>query len=48
MTLRCYRVTTTLGAVFVMAFSLSQAICTGLELCGPGATLLSCLQEGDW
>lgn len=46
--LRPYRVTTKHRVVTVMAHTLSEAIRTGLELCGPRAELLSCLQEGDW
>ena len=45
---RPYRVTTSLGSATVMARTSADAICTGLELAGPGAQLLSCLQEGDW
>lgn len=45
---RPYRVTTTLGTRTVMARTLADAIRHGLELAGPGARLLSCLQEGEW
>lgn len=46
--LRPWRVTTSLGAVTVLACTLAAAIVIGLELTGPGALLVSCLQEGDW
>lgn len=45
---RPYRVTTTLKAITVMAPNPADAIRSGLELCGPGAQFLSCLQEGEW
>lgn len=48
MALRCYRVTTTFTTLLVMACCLADAIQVGLELSGPGSTLLSCLEEGDW
>ena len=47
-TYRPYRVTTSMGAVTVLARTLAAAIVIGLELTGPSAQLLSCLQEGDW
>lgn len=47
-TLRPYRVTTSMGVVTVMARTLAAAIVIGLELTGPGARVLSCLQQGDW
>lgn len=48
MTLATYRVTTTLGIITVLAYSLAEAIKTGLELTGPGSKILSCLREGEW
>lgn len=45
---RAYRVTTTLRTITVMARTKNDAIRSGLELAGPGARLLSCLQEGEW
>lgn len=45
---RAYRVTFTHRVVTVMARNPADAICTGLELAGPGAQFMSCLQEGDW
>lgn len=45
---RAYRVTTTHRVITVMARNPADAIRTGLELAGPGAQLLSCLQEGEW
>lgn len=45
---RPYRVTTSLGTRTLMAPNPAAAIRDGLELCGPGAQLLSCLQEGEW
>lgn len=45
---RAYRVTTTQGTHTLMARTPADAIRTGLELAGPGAQLLSCLQEGEW
>lgn len=45
---RAYRVTTTLRTITVMARTPADAIRSGLELAGPGAQLLSCLQEGEW
>jgi hypothetical protein len=46
--LRPYRVTTTQGTHTLMARTAASAICSALELAGPGARLLSCLQEGEW
>ena len=46
--LRPYRVTTTQGIHTLMARTPASAISTALELSGPGARLLSCLQEGEW
>ena len=48
MTMRPYRVTTTHRVITVMARTPADAIRSGLELAGPGAQLLSCLQEGEW
>lgn len=45
-TLRTYRVTTTLGSITVEAYSLAHAIRTALELLG--GEYLSCLQDGEW
>jgi predicted metalloprotease len=45
---RPYRVTFTHQVVTVMARNPADAIRAGLELAGPGAQLLSCLQEGEW
>ena len=45
---RAYRVTFTHRAITVMARNPADAIRTALELAGPGAQFLSCLQEGDW
>ena len=44
---RPYRVTTTLRTITLMARTKNDAIRTGLELAGPGARLLSCLQEAS-
>lgn len=41
-----YRVTTSLGSVSVLAFNLSQAIRTGLELLG--GEFRSCIKTGEW
>jgi hypothetical protein len=46
--LRPYRVTFTHRVVDVMARTPADAIRSALELAGPGAKLLSCLQEGEW
>ena len=45
---RCWLVTTSGGSARVVAGTMGDAIATGLELTGPRATLVSCLQEGDW
>lgn len=45
---RPYIITTTQGQHRLMARSRALAIAAALELTGPGAQLLSCLQEGDW
>lgn len=45
---RAYRVTTSLGSITLLAPNPAAAIRSGLELAGPGAKLLSCLQEGEW
>jgi len=45
---RPYRVTFTHRVFTVMARTHPEAIRSAQELAGPGARLLSCLQEGEW
>jgi hypothetical protein len=45
---RPYRVTFTHRVVTVMVRTHPEAIRSAQELAGPGARLLSCLQEGEW
>ena len=45
---RTWRVVTTTGTVDVEATDAANAILAGLELTGPGATLVRCLRQGDW
>jgi hypothetical protein len=44
--LRTYRVTTNLGSVDVLAFSLAHAVRTGLELLG--GEYRSCIEASEW
>lgn len=46
--LRPYRVTFTHRVVDVMARNPAEAIRSALELAGPRAQFMSCLQEEEW
>jgi hypothetical protein len=45
--LKTYRVTFRHCVLDVMAYSVGHAIRSGLELAGPGAEFMSCIEQSD-